>query len=86
MLTLIRKRNFWKAEAEKVIAKNTQLAVIVDLDKALEILYQYGAIGNMKVLNKSDYKFYFGYREDGSETLNYAEKFTVHFALRKELL
>lgn len=86
MISLIRKRNFWKAEVERVIEKNTQLSIIDNLDKALEILYRYGAIGNMKEITKKDIKFYFGYREDGSETLNYAEKFTVHFALRKELL
>ncbi|WP_455650576.1 P-loop ATPase, Sll1717 family [Enterocloster citroniae] len=86
MLTLIRKNNFWKDEAEKVIYQNQQLAIITNLDEALEMLYRYGAIGNMKALTQKNLKFYFGYREDGSETLNYAEKFTVHFALRMALL
>ena len=86
MLTLIRKNNFWKSEAEKIIFQNQQLAIITNLDEALEMLYRYGAIGNMKAITPKDIKFYFGYREDGSETLNYGEKFTVHFALRKALL
>ena len=86
MLSLIRKRNFWRQEAENILKKNKQLSIIDDLDKALEMLYRYGAIGNMKIINKNGHKFYFGYREDGSETLNYMEKFTVHFALRTELL
>lgn len=86
MISLIRKRNFSLQEAEYVLRRNKQLSVIDDLDKALEILYQYGAIGNMKSINSKEHKFYFGYREDGSETLNYTEKFTVHFALRTALL
>lgn len=86
MLTLIRKNNFWKSEAEKIIFQNQQLAIITNLDEALEMLYRYGAIGNMKAITPKDIKFYFGYREDGSEPLNYGEKFTVHFALRKALL
>lgn len=86
MISLIRKRNFWRQEAENVLKRNKQLSIIDDLDKALEILYQYGVIGNMKTINENGHKFYFGYREDGSETLNYMEKFTVHFALRTALL
>lgn len=86
MLTLVRKNNFRKEDLEHVLTTNTYLSIINDLDTTLEMLFKYGVIGNMKTITKNDHKFYFGYREDGSLTLNYAEKFTIHFALRKALL
>lgn len=86
MLTLVRKNNFKKEDLERVLITNTYLSAINDLDTTLEMLFKYGVIGNMKTITPNDHKFYFGYREDGSSTLNHAEKFTIHFALRKALL
>ena len=36
----------------------------------------------MKKIGENDIKYYFGYREDGSDIINFNEKFTVHFAVK----
>ena len=90
ILKLVRKSNFWKEEAIQVINKcENQLPGITDIDEVLKTLFKYGVLGNMKVQHnngKNDIKYYFGYREDGSDIINFNEKFTVHFALRKALI
>ena len=61
----------------------------IDVDEILKTLFKYGVLGNMKVQHNNgnnDIKYYFGYREDGSDIINFNEKFTVHFALRKALV
>ena len=90
ILKLIRKSNFWKGEVIQVIDKcKNQLPGITDADEVLKTLFKYGVLGNMKIQKNNgnnDTKYYFGYREDGSDIINFNEKFTVHFALRKALL
>ena len=90
ILKLIRKNNFWKEEVVQVINKcANQLPGITNVDEILKTLFKYGVLGNMKVQHNNgnnDIKYYFGYREDGSDIINFNEKFTVHFALRKALV
>lgn len=87
ILKLIRKNNFWRDEAVKVIEKSkNQLPGVENIDDVLTTLFKYGVIGNMKHQNNEEIKYYFGYREDGSDIINFNEKFTVHFAVRKALL
>lgn len=87
ILKLVRKNNFRKDEADRVISDcKNQLPGISDIEDVLTTLFKYGVIGNMKKQNENDIKYYFGYREDGSDIINFNEKFTVHFAVRKALL
>ncbi|RJW84390.1 hypothetical protein DWZ86_14775 [Clostridiales bacterium AF36-10] len=90
ILKLIRKSNFWKEEVIQVTKRcHNQLPGITDVDEVLNTLFKYGVLGNMKIQKNNgnnDTKYYFGYREDGSDIINFNEKFTVHFALRKALI
>ncbi|WP_312431966.1 P-loop ATPase, Sll1717 family [Lacrimispora sp.] len=92
-LSLIHKNNFWLIEAKEVVEHSkSRVPQIDDPEKMLEILYKFGVIGNMKITSRdannrpNDFKYSFGYREDGNDIVNFQEKFTVHFALRKELV
>ena len=87
VLKLIRKNNFKKEDAAAIISNcKNQLPGITNVEDVLTTLFKYGIIGNMKKIGENDIKYYFGYREDGSDIINFNEKFTVHFAVRKALL
>lgn len=90
-ISLIHRNNFWPSDVDKVIASSkNRIPSITDVSKMLEILYKFGIIGNARKVDtnqkKVEFKYSFGYREDGNDIVNFHEKFTIHFALRKELV
>ena len=90
-ISLIHRNNFWPFDVGKVIeSSQNRIPSITDVSKMLEILYKFGVIGNVRKVDtnqkKKEFKYSFGYREDGNDMVNLHEKFTIHFALRKELV
>lgn len=62
---------------------------IIDLKECLSDLYCFGIIGNSCLKKGKNGRkkrhFYWAYRRDGSDSVDYNKEFTVHHALRKSL-
>lgn len=83
MITYINKKTFWISDAKSTLEKHQDVFMnIKNVEEAVNILYKYGFVGNIKPIGN---KYSFGYKEDGRNIVRFEDKFTVHYAVRKHL-
>lgn len=86
-----RKINFYFKDIEQYYNDNKQeYPNILNLRFAFTLLYKFGIIGNTWIAKKQQNKkhiYYVSweYREDSNSSINFKDKFTVHYALRPSM-
>ena len=89
LLRGIRKSTFSYLDAKMYFEKNnSEFHNISNLNDCLEFLYANGVIGNTWINKKNNNKryFYWAYRRDASQTVNFKKDFVAHPGLKKKIL
>ena len=81
MLIAFGKKNFTFEELEEFAGNHLdEYECCVDISKAVEIMYSFGIIGNIRQSNKF---ISFAFRPDGRKHVNKHERLTIHYGLRR---
>lgn len=93
---LLHRVTFKKEHIEAILEQNSkQFLYLADANTFISSMYRFGAIGmrveyeriHRRTKNKvKEYKFFWGYREDGKKTPDFNAEFMIHYGLKKSLI